>query len=117
MGALAGLAGFAIGPIGRWVLVGLAVLAWTAYTRHDAAVKARAECQAAQLQTTLDEVLRQQDVGEAALKLAQERADAAQIELQELADENVRIKSELGVAAADGCRVPRAATKRLHNIK
>ena len=117
MAALLGIAGRLTGGIGLYVMLGAALLAWTVYTRHDAATKAKAECRAEQIQAALNEVLRQQDIAEAALKLAQERADAAQIELQELERENTQIKSELGAAAADVCRVPRDATRRLRNIR
>lgn len=116
MGALAGLTGLLSGPA-KWLLIVAAFFAWTAYQRHDAAVKARAECQAAQIQATLDETIRQRDIAEAAVRLAQERADAAAIELQEMADENARIKASLGAAGDGACRIPRDATKRLRNIK
>lgn len=114
MGALLG---FAFGPVGRWLLIGAAVLAWTVAQRHDAATKARAECRADQLQATLDETIRQREIAEAALKLAQDRSEQAQIELDQLEAENDQIKADLGAERGRECRVPRNATKRLRNIK
>ena len=52
------LLGFVTSPLGRWVVIGLAFLAWTAYQRDQAADRARQECQAEQLQKTVDELQR-----------------------------------------------------------
>ena len=71
---MTGLLAFITSPLGRWVLIGLAFLAWTAYQRDQAADRARQECQAEQLQKTVDELQRQRDAAEAARKAAEEQA-------------------------------------------
>ena len=70
---MTGLIAFVTSPLGRWVVIGLAFLAWTAYQRDQAADRARQECQAEQLQKTVDELERQRDAAREALEEAEER--------------------------------------------
>lgn len=114
MGALLG---FIASPIGRWVLIGLAFLAWTAYQRDQAADRARDECQAEQLQKTVDELQRQRDAAEAARKAAEEQAARTAAEMERLENERDQIVIDLQDAAGDTCRIPDSALERLRNIR
>lgn len=114
MGALLG---FIASPIGRWVLIGLAFLAWTAYQRDQAADRARDECQAEQLQKTVDELQRQRDAAEAARKVAEEQAARTAAEMEQLENERDQIVIDLQDAAGDTCRIPDSALERLRNIR
>lgn len=114
MGALLG---FIASPIGRWVLIGLAFLAWTAYQRDQAADRARDECQAEQLQKTVDELQRQRDAAEAARKAAEEQAARTAAEMEQLENERDQIVIDLQDAAGDTCRIPDSALERLRNIR
>lgn len=114
MGALLG---FIASPLGRWVLIGLAFLAWTAYQRDQAADRARDECQAEQLQKTVDELQRQRDAAEAARKAAEEQAARTAAEMEQLENERDQIVIDLQDAAGDTCRIPDSALERLRNIR
>lgn len=109
--------GFLFGPVGRWLLIGLLFMGWTVYQREQAATKARNECQAEQVQKTLEEVLRQRDAFEAALKQAEENAEIARREVEMLEDEKDKIQQDLGTAGEERCDIPDAITKRLSGIK
>lgn len=114
---MAALAAFAFGPIGRWLLIGLAFLAWTAHQRNQAADRAREECQAEQLQNTVDEITRQRDAARAALTAAQEREQQARDEMSGLEKERDEIVAELAEAGQDSCRIPDATLDRLRDIR
>lgn len=114
MGALLA---FAVGPVGRWIVIGLAFLAWTAYQRDQAADKARQECPAEQLQKTVDELQRQRDAAEAARKAAEEQAARTAAEMEQLENERDQIVIDLQDAAGDTCRIPDSALERLRNIR
>lgn len=114
---MSALLGFIASPIGRWVLIGLAFLAWTAYQRDQAADRARDECQAEQLQKTVDELQRQRDAAEAARKAAEEQAARTAAEMEQLENERDRIVIDLQDAAGDSCRIPDSALERLRDIR
>lgn len=114
---MSALLAFAVGPIGRWLVIGLAFLAWTAYQRDQAADKARDECQAEQLQKTVDELQRQRDAAEAARKAAEEQAARTAAEMEQLENERDQIVIDLQDAAGDTCRIPDSALERLRNIR
>ena len=113
MGALLA---FAVGPVGRWLVIGLAFLAWTAYQRDQAADRARQECQAEQLQKTVDELQRQRDAAKEALEEAEKRAQQTEQEMQQLEAARDQIVDQLE-NAGDSCRVPDSAIERLRNIR
>lgn len=108
---------FAVGPVGRWLVIGLAFLAWTAYQRDQAADKARQECQAEQLQKTVDELQRQRDAAEAARKAAEEQAARTAAEMEQLENERDQIVIDLQDAAGESCRIPDSALERLRDIR
>ena len=114
MGALVG---FIASPLGRWVLIGLAFLAWTAYQRDQAADRARQGCQAEQLQKTVDELQRQRDAAEAARVAAEEQAARTEAELEQLEKDSEQIVIDLQEAAGESCRIPDSALERLRDIR
>ena len=113
---MTGLIAFFTSPLGRWVVIGLAFLAWTAYQRDQAADRARQECQAEQLQKTVDELQRQRDAARQALAEAEARQQQTEAEMKELEDARDRIVEELE-NAGDSCRVPDGTIERLRNIR
>lgn len=113
---MTGLLAFITSPLGRWVLIGLAFLAWTAYQRDQAADRARQECQAEQLQKTVDELQRQRDAARQALEEAEKRARETEQEMQQLETARDQIVDQLE-NAGDSCRVPDSAIERLRNIR
>ena len=113
---MTGLLAFVTSPLGRWVLIGLAFLAWTAYQRDQAADRARQECQAEQLQKTVDELQRQRDAAQQALEEAEKRARETEQEMQQLEAARDQIVDQLE-NAGDSCRVPDSAIERLRNIR
>ena len=110
------LLGFIASPLGRWVVIGLAFLAWTAYQRDQAADRARQECQAEQLQKTVDELQRQRDAAKEALAEAEKRAQQTEQEMQQLEAARDQIVDQLE-NAGDSCRVPDSTIERLRNIR
>ena len=110
------LLGFVTSPLGRWVVIGLAFLAWTAHQRDQAADRARQECQAEQLQKTVDELQRQRDAAKEALEEAEKRAQQTEQEMQQLEAARDQIVDQLE-NAGDSCRVPDSAIERLRNIR
>lgn len=113
---MSALLAFAVGPVGRWIVIGLAFLAWTAYQRDQAADKARDECHAEQLQKTVDELQRQRDAARAALEEAEQRARQTEAEMEQLETARDQIVEELE-NAGDSCRVPDSAIERLRDIR
>ena len=110
------LLGFVTSPLGRWVVIGLAFLAWTAYQRDQAADRARQECQAEQLQKTVDELQRQRDAAKEALEEAEKRAQQTEQEMQQLEAARDQIVDQLE-NAGDSCRVPDSTIERLRDIR
>lgn len=113
---MTGLIAFVTSPLGRWVVIGLAFLAWTAYQRDQAADRARQECQAEQLQKTVDELERQRDAAREALEEAEKRQRQTEAEMQELEDARDQIVDQLE-NAGDSCRIPDSAIERLRDIR
>jgi hypothetical protein len=114
---MTGLIAFALSPFGRIALIGLAFLAWTAYQRDQAADRARAECRADQIQTTLNEVVRQRDAARAAQEAAEIQAHRAQQDMAELETEREKITKDLARDADVDCRIPVNTIERLRNIR
>ena len=113
---MTGLIAFFTSPLGRWVVIGLAFLAWTAYQRDQAADRVRQECQAEQLQKTVDELQRQRDAAQQALEEAEKRARETEQEMQQLETARDQIVDQLE-NAGNSCRVPDSAIERLRNIR
>lgn len=114
---MAGILSFFLGPIGRWVLIILAFVAWTAYQRDQAADAAREECQAEQLQKTLTEVLRQRDAAQAALAEAERQKAETEREMDSLEEERNAILRELADRGVGACDIPDDVLERLRNIR
>jgi predicted negative regulator of RcsB-dependent stress response len=106
------LLGFAGSPLGKVVVVVLALTAWTGYQRHQAATKAREACQAEQLRKTIAEIERQRDAARSALEAAEARADSSDQELGKLKEEMNAIRVE-----GTECVVPDSAIEQLRNIR
>lgn len=113
---LGGLLSFFATPFGRVALIGVALLGWTLYQRDLAADKAREECQAEQLQKTVEELIRQRNAAQEAAKRAAEQAAATREELMELQSEfeAIQLTQEEGDAS---CHIPESVLNRLRNIR
>ena len=112
MGALLS---FAFSPLGKALLAGVAFFVWLGF--HDAGVanRARSECQSEQLRKTLEEMTRQRDVALAAQAAAEVQIEKTQAEMTVL--EKERDDTVATITENTSCRVPRAATKRLRDIR
>lgn len=77
-----GAASFLFSPAGKTLALVLAVLAWTAYSRHDATK----DCQEAQLAAELKESQRQLVIANRIAEEARTRADQMATEIVELKD-------------------------------
>lgn len=113
---MSALISFAFSPIGRWVMIGLAVLAFVAYQREQAASDARESCQADQLRQTLEEVTRQREAAREALADAEEQAEQTEAELEQLENDRDQIIADLETGA-DTCTVPDDIVERLRDIR
>lgn len=103
-----------LSPFGKVMLVVLAFLAWTAFQREQAAVHARAQCHAEQLQKTIDELHRQNAAAEAAKIAAEQQSAQTEQEMAALEHE----KNDLIQKLADGpCTIPKDATDGLGKIR
>jgi hypothetical protein len=103
---------FVLSPFGRVLALILALVAWTAYQRHDATVTERDRLTEINQAATAAEVARQTAASAAAASAAQERADAAEVkakELQEIANDLKAELSQTGVV----CPIPDGLRKRL----
>lgn len=109
------LLGWAMGPIGKWVLMALLAAGWTVFNRADAARKARAECQLEQTEAALVAERKRADDAEQIVANARERADAAQVELAELETARNELLDELD-AQGTGCDMPDDLRERLLGI-
>lgn len=102
------LVGFALGPSGRALGLVVALVAWTAYQRQDAASTARSEAaaqEAARFEAAVAEANR-------AAAEARARADRTEQELSEL--ERLRDDAMQG---SDGCTLSDADRDRLRAIR
>lgn len=87
---------------------------WTLYQRNDAAKDARAECRAAVIQRTLDEVLRQRDAAQDALAAAEKQSAVDEQELAKMERE----KNDLVAQAKGGiCDIDDGDLGRLRDIR
>lgn len=117
--------GSALGLLKNPFVIGLALLAWTAYQRHDAASTARAACENVQLRADMAELARQLAARDRLLKETTARADATESEIEKLEKDRDGILAELAALAppaADGepvapkCTYPAGIAKRLREI-
>jgi septal ring factor EnvC (AmiA/AmiB activator) len=106
--------GWLLSPIGKTLVILVAFAAWTLYQRDQAADSARAECRAAHLQQTLNEIARQRDAARAALADAEKQQSVTDKEMADLENERDRLKVQKRPGT---CSIPRADTKRLRNIR
>ncbi len=106
-----------LGPLGKYLLIGLVVVGWTLYQRHDAATKAREECQAEQLRAEIAEIKRQQDATEAALAAAEKQQQTTDAELASLEAERDQIKKDAAAASGQSCKFAKSTLQRLRNIR
>lgn len=104
-------------PMGKIIMIGLALLTWTVYQREQAASKATAQCQSEQLRQTIKEMTRQRDQAIAALADAEKRQAADDAALAKLEREGDAIKKDTAPLKKDPCNVPPSATKRMRNVR
>ena len=117
---MAGLLSFALSPLGKAGMILLALTVWTIYQREQAADKARQECQAEQLQKTVDEITRQRDAARKALEDAEKQQAATDKEMADLESDKNALLKELANAekpAGGACRISPAVRERLRNIR
>lgn len=107
----------AFSPVGKIVIGVVAFLLWLGF--HDAKVanRARGECQAEQLQKTLDEVERQRDAARLALAEAEKQQQITEDELLALEKTRDEVVASLQDEGKSSCRIPAAAIDRLRNIR
>lgn len=108
---------FLLSPLGKVLAVTLALVAWTAYQRHDAAEKAKQECQAEQLQKTVDETKRQLEAANKSAKEARDQAARSEREMAALQRDMESVNEEARKLSSTACVVPDALRGRLQNIK
>lgn len=114
---MGGVLGFFLSPLGKTVAVIALLAAWTVYQRDQAADRAREECQAEQLQKTVDELLRQRDAARQALADAEKQQSATDAEMATLEAERDDILKQLAEQKVPSCRIPDATRKRLRDIR
>lgn len=114
---MGGILGFFLSPLGKAVAVIALLAAWTIYQRDQAADRAREECQAEQLQKTVDELLRQRDVAQQALADAEKQQVVTDREMAVLEAERNDILKQLAEQKIPSCRIPDDIRKRLHDIR
>lgn len=107
-------------PVAKWVGIALAVLAFIAWQRHDAAqdatVEAREECRIEVQERTEAEIERQRRIAETVLREARQRqaiTEAELAELQERADELLQELRESGGT----CPLDPDTLRRLRGIR
>lgn len=121
---LLGNPGSILGLLKNPFILGLALLAWTAYQRHDAASSARATCESVQLKADMAELARQLAARDRLLTETRKRADATETQIEALEKERDAILAELAAAApppnpdgtpsaAPACRWPPGVRERL----
>lgn len=91
--------GSILGLLKNPFILGLALLAWTAYQRHDAASTAKASCENAQLRADMAELARQLAARDRLVKETRARADATDVEIEKLEKDRDAILAELAAAA------------------
>ena len=122
IGLLAGLltkeavTGFLGSPLGKGLIIVVALFGWTVYQRNLADTKARAECQAAQIQANLDEVTRQRDAAWKVIEKADEERKQSEAEIENLEKQRDDAKKQVE-NSGDRCAIKSGTAKRLSNIK
>ncbi len=107
-------------PVAKYVGIALAVLAFIAYQRHDAAsdarMKAEVQCRAEVEERTAAELDRQRTVAETVLQKARDRQAITEKELAELRSEADVLLSEMG-DSRDSCRLSGELLNKLRAIR
>lgn len=109
-------------PVGRYIGIALAVLAFVSWQRHDAASDARAEAEAvcrATFEERVDtEVERQRQVTETVLERAQEQLERSEQEATRLQEEADALLEELEERGEGGrCPLDDDTRRRLLDIR
>lgn len=109
---------FLLSPLGRALMIVAALTIWTIYQREQAASGAREACQTAQLQLTVDEIMRQRDAAEKALNDAQAQSIKTESELAALEEEYAAVRESISTEDRNrSCTIPNSTIDRLRNIK
>lgn len=106
--------GWAMGPIGKWVMLAAALAAWTIGNRIDAARKARAEVTNEVLQARIEAQKKRAEEAEVIAEAARERADATKAELAVIEGVKDEILDQLDDSV--GCTIPDDLLERLQSI-
>lgn len=107
---------FALSPVGRAAMIFLALVAWTQYQRHDAAVAEKDRMTAIYETAKAEEIARQKAVGDAALRAAASREQAAEAKIAEYQEIANALTTELQ-AAGRSCPIDDDVRRRLLTIK
>lgn len=117
---IAGAIGFFRSPVGQWVGIALAVLAFISWQRHDAArdatVQAREECRIEAQERTTEEVERQRQIAETVLQEARDRQAITEAELAELQERADELLAELRESGGT-CPLDPDTLRRLRDIR
>ena len=114
-----GLIRFATSPVGKYIGIALAVLAFIAYIRHDAAQQATLEaqetCRVEVQERTNAEIERQRQVAETVLQEARERQAITEAELATLQERADELLAEIAESGGT-CPLDADTLRRLRDI-
>ena len=111
---LASVLGFFVSsPVGKAFGLVLALSAWTAYHRVDAAMDAKGDCKQEQFERQVAEKERQLAVTEKIAQDARSRADTAEAEMLQLRE----AANEVFENTSPSCSVPDDVLQRLRTIR
>lgn len=108
---------FLIGPVGRWVILALALSAWTTYQRLDAGHKAALACEQGQQAAEVAALRRQLAVAKEIEQSATKRVDKALIEMAKLQGDSDALAKLVAETPAADCDIPAAIRDRLRAIQ
>jgi hypothetical protein len=108
---------FAIGPVGRYVVLAAAAFIWLQI--HDAKIESRvrAECKSAALQATIDDLRDRLRINQNIITAAEQRQDEAERRLTAMEKERDQALVELGEEGKSSCVIPKRTLDRMRNIR
>ena len=106
----------ALTPVGRVLMIVLALVSWTVYQRHDAAESTRDRVTAAFEKARDEEVVRQKAVVASAIRAAEQRALDAEAKAAEFRGLTDELATEIK-AAGKACPIDDSVRRRLLAIR
>lgn len=107
---------WALDPRNRWILIAIALVAWTTYSRMDAAKIARADCNATHLQARVEAQRARAEEAERLAEIAKQRADQTEAENKGLEIERDEILAQLTEASLS-CDLSDDIRERLRKLQ